>query len=116
MGKIENKFVLGNAKINMSIFAKIQFCLSSLTHLVCRVTFLQSEQLGAKFQNFISGQYPEFYGKITFFATKMENVKNGALNIKNVLNSTLRFSDFFKTWTAKSKLKFGSTLFSIWNM
>ena len=68
----------------------------------------------------MSGQCPEFYGGIPFFETKVENVKNGGLKIKNVLNSTLwvnkQFSEPFQTLTAKSKLKFGSPSISMRNM
>ena len=80
MGKIEKEFVFRKSTlINMLIFAKIQFWLSSLTHLFFSVTFLQLEQLWANFQINTSGQCPEFHGETTFFATKVENIKNGGL-------------------------------------
>ena len=59
----------------MLIFAKIQFQLSSLTPSVFRVTFLQSEQLWAKFQIFKSDQCPEIHRKPAFLQQKWKMSK-----------------------------------------
>jgi hypothetical protein len=67
--------------------------------LVFRVTFLRSEQLWAKFKIFISCQCPEFNGEITFFATKVGNVKNGGLKIENVKYLNVRWKEL--KWSKK---------------
>ena len=87
----------------MLIFANIQFCLSS--QLVFRVTFLQSELLWAKLKIFISGKFPEFYGEITFFASKLENSGNKGQNCVSIPFDvfTHNFSGLFHTLNAKSK-------------
>ena len=74
------------------------------SHLVFRVTFLKPEQLWAKFQIFIRGQCPELHGEITFFATKVENVKNGGLKIKSLLNTTLWVNKQFSEYSNFSLL------------
>jgi hypothetical protein len=67
----------------MSIFASIQFQLSSLTPFVFRVTFFQSVQLWEKFQIFKSDQCPEIHRQITFLQPTVENVKYSALLLTN---------------------------------
>ena len=87
----------------MSIFAKIQFRLSSLTPFLFRVKFLYSVQLLAKFQIFKSDQCPEIDRKITFLQPKWKmskiqvlRAKMGSISLDGLTNN---FDGPFRTLT-----------------